>query len=551
MTTNAGMNYAEDRLDRRVRNNGRLWIDFQFGITRLPSSHSFLANTLRDTGWIRHATFHYGQAWIANPTSQRAAGDYAQMAELAGFAPVGVIALFHVTSGGSLRKEKVSISSQAIRRIPSDWLDHPTREGHCGCGVQECGQSLCYIPMINYESTLQAIETYISLLSSRCVTMPTTHEVLSTLAKQATLSCSDDVPIALQYWNQSDDITQFLEPVLQLLMTKLLYLTLPHIAAEGVAQLHFDDPIQLAADFKSHWAYYLLIQAVVLGERIKPHRRRTLEWYHVPVWDILWGKDQRRNQTEHVYHPSSLSMNTQHIRSILQVCQGYTNHTLIWTGTLDATTPLYVVGDSHVLSMAWQTIVLPSSGKLRLLIPIVVTGLKAWHTRSETRFFTHALLHTLLQRINCHTIVISAGEIDCREGIGGEALEGYNHICQDHITRTVREYVDALNTLSKQYRLQILVLPVAPHAHKSDKYGKAVGRATRRQVMQRWNHDLQRTIEASENQQVHLLDYERALLDSGYVLKPAYNADSTHMNSAFLPHLEEALKTCGLDDSLL
>ena len=546
------MNYAEDRLDRRVRNNanGGLWIDFQSGINGLPGSHSLLANTLRDTGWIRHATFHYGQAWISKPTSQRAAGDYAQMAELAGFAPVGVMALYHVTSGGSLRKEKVTISAQATR-IPSDWLHQQTREGHCGCGAKECGQSFCFIPMMNYEPTLQAIETYISLLASRCRTMPTTHQVLSTLAKPATLSCSDDVPIALQYWTQSGDVTQMLEPVLQLLMTKLLYLTLPHVAAEGVAQLHFHNPIQLAEDFKSHWAYYLFIRAVVLGERIKPHRRRTLEWYHVPVWDILWGKDQRRNQPERAYHPSSLSMKTQHIRSILQTCQGSVNHALIWTGTLDTTTPLYVLGDSHVLSMAWQTIVLPASGRLRLLVPVVVTGLKAWHTRSETRFFTHALLHTLLQRIQCRTIIISAGEIDCREGIGGEALEGYNHICQDHIARTVRDYVDALDGLSKRYRLQILVLPVAPHAHKSDKCGKAMGRATRRQVMQRWNHELKRMIEASDNQQVHLLDYEASLLDPGYVLKPAYNADSTHMNSAFLPHLEGALKTCGLDDSLL
>jgi hypothetical protein len=41
---------------------------------------------------------------------------------------------------------------------------------------------------------------------------------------------------------------------------------------------------------------------------------------------------------------------------------------------------------------------------------------------------------------------------------------------------------------------------------------------------------------------VKLLDYEKSLLgDSGYVLKQTFNADGTHMNSAFLGCLEKAL----------
>ena len=69
------MNYAEDRLDRKARGTG-LWDDFQAALRR--NDHVLLGRTLRDVGWIRHAVFHYSLA----PNS---VGDYAQMAELAGF----------------------------------------------------------------------------------------------------------------------------------------------------------------------------------------------------------------------------------------------------------------------------------------------------------------------------------------------------------------------------------------------------------------------------------------------------------------------------------
>jgi hypothetical protein len=81
---------------------------------------------------------------------------------------------------------------------------------------------------------------------------------------------------------------------LQLLLVKLAYVTIPALAAEAVVHLKFDNPRALADDFKSHWAYYVMIRALVLGQRIKPQRRLLLRnTYHVPVWDLLWNKDRR------------------------------------------------------------------------------------------------------------------------------------------------------------------------------------------------------------------------------------------------------------------
>lgn len=241
--------------------------------------------------------------------------------------------------------------------------------------------------------------------------------------------------------------------------------------------------------------------------------------------------------------------------------------------------------------MAWQTLVVPKSRsedwQARLAVPVVVTGLKAWHCRRDTSFFTHTLLHTSLEHCCAYysfnsasstgsstgrcraTILWSAGEIDCREGMGGPLLEGYRGVDDDaavHVRRTVGEYVAALRQLARQYRLQILVLPVAPHAHRSQRNGKSTGRAVRRRAMRAWNNELRRQIHrhqsaddegiistaGSSPPSVFLLDYERHLHPaSGYVLHPWLNADGTHMNSSFLRHLEEAILECGCDLSLL
>ncbi|OLQ06504.1 hypothetical protein AK812_SmicGene10141 [Symbiodinium microadriaticum] len=63
----------------------------------------------------------------------------------------------------------------------------------------------------------------------------------------------------------------------------------------------------------------------------------------------------------------------------------------------------YVIGDSHVLPTSWQTVEFTTSrGSYHyVLIPMLVTGLKIWHLRDESNFYTKFIL----------------GEIDCREGV--------------------------------------------------------------------------------------------------------------------------------------
>lgn len=406
------------------------------------------------------------------------------------------------------------------------------------------------------------------------------------------------VPTTLRFWedlppttrltptNEGDAIHRNFPPLLQILLLKLLYASpvggpFLQLACEAVPHLALKMPLtsslgqQMARDYKSHFAYYILIRAVVLGERVKKHRRGTAVPYHVPVWDIVQGEDQRDviakvdggpTAPAELASPLSFSARTHALLEYLPYSTTSINSPAhILPACLPMATshpPLFVLGDSHCLSIAWQTIKISTATStanantdgplLRTLVPFPSTGIKAWHVREGTRFFTHYNLQSCLRRLpsTCKTVLLTAGEIDCREGIGGEKLSGYYTSCDDAVRNTVREYVGAVANLASKYEVQILLLPVAPYTYRNAKKGKAAGRDERRQRILLWNDLLREECASRKGEGVYLLDYEENLRspdDSspvGFVLNKAYNADYTHLNSAFLPHLEAAFGRC-------
>ena len=413
--------------------------------------------------------------------------------------------------------------------------------------------------------------------------------------------------------NEEYNIVQqyrILPPVLQLLLLKLLYsspiggncLTLACIAIPYLAvryPLSSVDGKDLAKQYKSHWAYYVLVKYLVLGERIKEYRRKANSGgmcYHIPVWDVVFGLlheggEERSSSQEH----DEITCCGDYFRNILRSLTllslaSNSNNTKPSSTTMlprvismvpTQHPPIFVVGDSHV-SLSWQTLCINNHSSktsccYRTAVPFPATGIKAWHVRPTTLFFTHTNLHTCLHRlppivegvggkIRRRTIIISAGEIDCREGIGGSLLQGYYHDCKDAITRTVIDYLTSLTNIAHEYNLQILVMPVAPHAYRSQKNGKSTGRARRRETTHLWNETLRRCLHRPNNNDdddvvdpssiydgIYLLDYHESLqqLDAnspvGYVLHPSYNADYTHVNSAIIPLVEEAINKSGCD----
>lgn len=79
-------------------------------------------------------------------------------------------------------------------------------------------------------------------------------------------------------------------------------------------------------------------------------------------------------------------------------------------------TRLYILGDSHCLSPAWD--VLESEGKRCLIEPILVTGCKLWHLRDSSLIHAKVNYQEALNFIpDDSTVIFLFGEIDCREGI--------------------------------------------------------------------------------------------------------------------------------------
>ena len=110
--------------------------------------------------------------------------------------------------------------------------------------------------------------------------------------------------------------------------------------------------------------------------------------------------------------------------------------------------PLFVMGDSHTLTFAWRTV--QYRGATRTLVPWLLTGIKAWHTRPAATFYTHANLRRALASLPRGTteIVFSCGEIDAREGIGAAVDKGKYGSVGEAVRVTVGEYVSALRGMA-------------------------------------------------------------------------------------------------------
>lgn len=586
-----------------------LWLDFSSALRQVPLDHTRIASCLKDAGWNAHAIFHYAQAWLERPEDAEAAADYCQMVELAGYPATALVALMVYRSAIVPLRLSVSSSTESVSTCPEQnvesnetsdykyssaevdqdpfWLHrrrHQRRNQHCGCGLEGCGAAECYFVVKGdggdaldlLAPVLGAVDEYLATLSHRYPQpqVPSAHEILGQRTdhrahQQVQIDpCAmirPPLPKLFTFWTtppQKDEEDTTMEKIaprslplpFQLLAVKLFYLVLPAVAIEAVVRMKVVDDEASRKHFKSHRAFYIFILSLTLGERIKPERRRQLQYSHDPLWDKLWKSSQLsgnktmetfRNEWHFLlYNLERNGCGSEHIMAPIWLPPPFVS---------PVSRPLYFVGDSHVLSLAWQTLQLSTETTQQhqiLVVPALVTGLKAWHVRKETNFFTHTCLHTWLSRLPDRVLAISAGEIDCREGMGGPLLAGYTSCTTttvlEHVQRTVRAYCTALAE-----QRWVVVLPVAPHLHR--KGGRVAGQASRRDTMRVWNQELRRCIGSKAcDGRLFLLDYSDQLLlahhtkggtDGSYTLHPLFNADGTHLNAAFAPILSEALSS--------
>jgi len=624
------MNYAQDRLDRKscsntcsiedclqealgcLRETTRSHYEDRKAVT-VATHHTKIGTILRDMGKCREACFHFAYAWIVmeenftlleTPEAMDTfVGDYAQMTEFAGFPEIGIVSLLLYrivrTDGKQPKRVRITDSSIGIGG-KINCVSH--NNNHCGCGIGSCGSSPCFVPFSTsipvYEQLCRALKHYEdSFVSDNRQVEKYQLDERKIIKEKQLFLC--------YFWEGGTFDGTDVRPLpllLQLLLLKLLYTsssiggTFLRLACHATTQMQqFTSTLTLVTPewknkYKSHWAYYVFIQSLVIGERIKPHRRSNIGPYHIPLWDIVRGIEERQppmhphvsslicKSTSTHWNPPSGDV-IRHLSEIIEFCSSSFLSNELNGGKIEASSslrnddlkkihfsptmispskypPLFVVGDSHVLSLAWQHIFIGLHTR-RTAVPVPITGLKAWHCRPSTKFFTYTNLNCVLRyRLpsNTQTILLSAGEIDCREGIGGAQLQGYYSNCDEAVKQTVNEYVQSLHHILNEEEFhpslrQILLLPVAPHAYRSSKNGKVVGRNKRRERTMLWNTCLESECNKYDN--IFFLNYEPLLRSPssnssvGFVLNKSYNADYTHLNSAFLPLVERSIAECG------
>eukprot|EP00931_Biecheleriopsis_adriatica_P068300 TRINITY_DN42275_c0_g1_i1.p1 TRINITY_DN42275_c0_g1~~TRINITY_DN42275_c0_g1_i1.p1 ORF type:complete len:905 (-),score=230.45 TRINITY_DN42275_c0_g1_i1:49-2763(-) len=127
---------------------------------------------------------------------------------------------------------------------------------------------------------------------------------------------------------------------------------------------------------------------------------------------------------------------------------------------------IYVVGDSHVLPTAWQTIDLPGKdgahATRHVLVPNVVTGVKIWHLRDKSAFYTKTAFWDRISSLpKGAPVIFVLGEIDCREGILRAVQQGKHSSIEAALRAVVEVYFEVLKQVRKKLpSSQIFIHPV-------------------------------------------------------------------------------------------
>eukprot|EP01105_Mastigella_eilhardi_P016429 TRINITY_DN3756_c0_g1_i1.p1 TRINITY_DN3756_c0_g1~~TRINITY_DN3756_c0_g1_i1.p1 ORF type:complete len:876 (-),score=225.18 TRINITY_DN3756_c0_g1_i1:799-3138(-) len=220
-------------------------------------------------------------------------------------------------------------------------------------------------------------------------------------------------------------------------------------------------------------------------------------------------------------------------------------HTLPYApAAVAAAVPIYLIGDSHCLSASWKT--LTYQGAPHVLCPFLVTGVKIWHLRSESRFYPKSNLFSVLDAVPRGATVISIlGEIDCREGLLISVEKGRYADLHEAASFVVELYVDLLRRFIRERDWTVFVHPVAPVLNET------------RNVVRAFNAVLKQCVcDAAAEESLHgslrWLDFFEELLEPApasapvpvggnrEVLRRQYDLDGTHLSSSYVALLQRA-----------
>jgi len=190
---------------------------------------------------------------------------------------------------------------------------------------------------------------------------------------------------------------------------------------------------------------------------------------------------------------------------------------------------IYVCGDSHSMSSAWQMLNIKGNDKPCLIFPKLVTGLKCWYLRDEGRFYPKRNFEFAVNSMpDGASAVFLFGEIDCRDGILLAVEKCKYKNIDEGISIIIDHYLKKLSEAALRKKLRVYVHPVAPVLNPT------------RTMVKKFNTMLRDRV--NEHATLHFLDFFGDLLDSNGSFNLKYALDGTHMSAAYCPLLEKALE---------
>lgn len=116
--------------------------------------------------------------------------------------------------------------------------------------------------------------------------------------------------------------------------------------------------------------------------------------------------------------------------------------------------PLYLCGDSHCLSGGWS--ILDVHSLPRLVIPKLVTGVKHWHLRPESKFYPKEnFLQTIASIPLGSEVIFVLGEIDCREGLLTALERGLYPSLEEAMKQTIGIFVKMVKDLKRSRKFRV------------------------------------------------------------------------------------------------
>jgi hypothetical protein len=188
--------------------------------------------------------------------------------------------------------------------------------------------------------------------------------------------------------------------------------------------------------------------------------------------------------------------------------------------------PLYVVGDSHSMSTAYQVIEL--NGERRVMIPYLVTGVKIWHLRGDSDFYPtynfEKAIKCLSKMKNLDYVLLMVGEIDTRESFYKCVEKGIYKNIEEAISTVITIYIKKLKEIYKTLNCSLFVSPVLPTLD-----------ITRVAVL-KYNYQLEKVMSTLDDSRIiYIGGREIEMVDPmKNELKPDYFLDTTHGNPNWL-----------------